>query len=128
MGVIGDYSSWGKVYRTLDADVTIGCYYGDYNSCDNTIPMPLFIWNKFFRSHLRNIGFGIDMVIHSSSYCFVRYPLILPCYFLSRKEDIMSGESEKQFICIEEPEIMNPLGNGVVCKSELFVTLKTSKL
>ena len=27
--------------RTLDADVTIGCYYGDYSSCDNTIPMSL---------------------------------------------------------------------------------------
>ena len=25
--------------RTLDADVTIGCYHGDYSSCDNTIPM-----------------------------------------------------------------------------------------
>ena len=27
--------------RTLDADITIGCYYGDYSSCDNTIPMSL---------------------------------------------------------------------------------------
>ena len=34
--------------RTLDADVTIGCYYGKYSSCDNTIPTFLFIWNKFF--------------------------------------------------------------------------------
>ena len=34
--------------RTLDADVTIGCCYGDYSSCDNTIRMFLFIWNKFF--------------------------------------------------------------------------------
>ena len=34
--------------RTLDADVTIGCYYGDYSSCDNTIPTSLFIWNNFF--------------------------------------------------------------------------------
>ena len=34
--------------RTLDADVTIGYYYGDYSSCDNTIPTSLFIWNKFF--------------------------------------------------------------------------------
>ena len=33
--------------KTLDADVTIGCYYGDYSSCDNTIPMSLFIWKKF---------------------------------------------------------------------------------
>ena len=24
--------------RTLDADVTIGCYWGDYSSCENTIP------------------------------------------------------------------------------------------
>ena len=35
--------------RTLDADVTIGCYCGDYNSCDNTIPTSLYIWNTFFR-------------------------------------------------------------------------------
>ena len=34
--------------RTMDADVTIGCYYGDYSSCDNTIPTSLFIWNKLF--------------------------------------------------------------------------------
>ena len=29
--------------RTLDADITItiGCYYGDYSSCDNTIPRSL---------------------------------------------------------------------------------------
>ena len=32
--------------RTLD--VTVGCYYGDCSSCDNTIPTSLFIWNKFF--------------------------------------------------------------------------------
>ena len=32
--------------RTLDPDVTIGCYYGDYSSCDNSIPTYLFIWNK----------------------------------------------------------------------------------
>ena len=38
--------------RTLDADVTIGCYYCDYSSCDNTIPMSHFIWNNFFSSHL----------------------------------------------------------------------------
>ena len=34
--------------RTLDANVTIGCYYGDYSTCDNTIPTSLFILNKFF--------------------------------------------------------------------------------
>ena len=34
--------------RSLDVDVTIGCYHGDYKSCDNTIPTSLFIWNKFF--------------------------------------------------------------------------------
>ena len=39
-------------YRTLDADVAIGCYYGDYSSCVNTIPMSIFIWNNFFCSHL----------------------------------------------------------------------------
>ena len=38
--------------RTLDADVTTVCYYGDYSSCDNTIPTSLFIWNNFFRSRL----------------------------------------------------------------------------
>ena len=27
--------------RTLDADVTVGFYYDDYRSCDNTIPMSL---------------------------------------------------------------------------------------
>ena len=35
------------VHGTMYADVTIGCYYGDYSSCDNTIPMSLFIWKKF---------------------------------------------------------------------------------
>ena len=30
--------------KTLNADVTIGCYYGDYSSCDNTIPTILFIF------------------------------------------------------------------------------------
>ena len=34
--------------RTLDADVIIGCYQGDYSACDNTIPTSLYIWNKFF--------------------------------------------------------------------------------
>ena len=36
--------------RTLDADVTIGCCYGAYSSCDNTfgILTSLFIWNKKF--------------------------------------------------------------------------------
>ena len=38
--------------RTLDADATIWCYYGDNSSCDNAIPTSAFIWNKFFRSHL----------------------------------------------------------------------------
>ena len=38
--------------RTLDADVTIGCYYGDYSSCENSIPTSLLIWNNCFRSHL----------------------------------------------------------------------------
>ena len=41
--------------RTLDADVTMGCYYGDYSSCHNTIPMSLFIWNKFFLLTLLSI-------------------------------------------------------------------------
>ena len=34
--------------RTLDVDVIIGCYYGDYSSCENTIPTSLCIWNKIF--------------------------------------------------------------------------------
>ena len=34
--------------RSLDADVTIGCYYGDYGSCDNTILKSLFVWKKIF--------------------------------------------------------------------------------
>ena len=34
--------------RTLDADVTIGCYYGDCSSCDNTIPTSLFNLEQFF--------------------------------------------------------------------------------
>ena len=38
--------------RTLNAGVTIGCNYGGYSSCDNTIPTSLFIWNNFFPSHL----------------------------------------------------------------------------
>ena len=41
--------------RTLDADVTIGCYYGDYSSCDNTIPSSLFIWNNFFHTFINVI-------------------------------------------------------------------------
>ena len=35
MGIIGD------------ADVTIGYYCGDYSSCDNTIPMSLFLEQNF---------------------------------------------------------------------------------
>ena len=35
--------------RTLDADVTIGCYYGNYNSCDKNISASHFF---FSRSHL----------------------------------------------------------------------------
>ena len=33
--------------RTLDADVTIGCYYSDYSSCDNTI----FLFGTNFFAH-----------------------------------------------------------------------------
>ena len=33
--------------RALDADVTIGCYYGDYSSCDNTIPTSLYLEQIF---------------------------------------------------------------------------------
>ena len=39
--------------RNLDADVTIGCYYGAYSSCDNTIPIRPFLFGTiFFCSHL----------------------------------------------------------------------------
>ena len=38
--------------RTLNADVTIGCYYDDYSSCDNTIPHPFLFGINFFPSHL----------------------------------------------------------------------------
>ena len=31
--------------RTLDADVTIGCYYGDYSLCDDT---PFYLEQIFF--------------------------------------------------------------------------------
>ena len=41
--------------RTLDADVTIGCCYGDYSSCDNTIPsMSHFNLEQFFFAHTCN--------------------------------------------------------------------------
>ena len=33
--------------RTLDANVTIGCHYGDYSSCDNTIPTSLYLKQIF---------------------------------------------------------------------------------
>ena len=42
---------------TLDADVTIGCYYGDYSSRDNIIPTSLFIWNKKCSLTLSTIGY-----------------------------------------------------------------------
>ena len=43
--------------KTSDADVTIGCYYDGYSSCDNTIPTSLFINLEqfFFRSHLSQL-------------------------------------------------------------------------
>ena len=41
--------------RNLDADVTIGCYYGDYSLCDNSIPTSLFIWIR--RIRIRRIFF-----------------------------------------------------------------------
>ena len=40
--------------RTLDADVTIGCYYGDYSSRDNAIPTSLFIGTNFFHHTCNN--------------------------------------------------------------------------
>ena len=36
---------------SLDADVTIGCYYGEYNSCDNPIPMLFFLFGTIFFLH-----------------------------------------------------------------------------
>ena len=47
--------------RTLEADVSIGCYYGDNSSCGNTNPTSFFIWNKFFSLALvlnKRPGFG----------------------------------------------------------------------
>ena len=48
--------------RTLDADVTIGCYYGDYSLRD-IIPTSLFIWNTFFLPHLFASFFKLVKVI-----------------------------------------------------------------
>ena len=39
--------------RTLDADATIGCYYGDYSSCNNTTPTSLFM-EQIFSLHTCN--------------------------------------------------------------------------
>ena len=33
--------------RSLDADVTIGCYYGGCSSCDNTIPRAFVFGTNF---------------------------------------------------------------------------------
>ena len=52
--------------RTWDADVTIGCYYGDYSSCDNTIPMSFYL-KQFFPSHVFDSFFLIIKV--TASYC-----------------------------------------------------------
>ena len=42
--------------RTLDADVTVGCHYGDYSSCDNTIPtyVPVYLGQFFFHKQFFN--------------------------------------------------------------------------
>ena len=37
---------------TLDADETIGCYCGDYSSCDNIILRPFLFETNVFPSHL----------------------------------------------------------------------------
>ena len=37
-------------YRTLDADVTIGCYCGDYSNVTTTIRKSLFIKKNVFFS------------------------------------------------------------------------------
>ena len=34
--------------KSLDADVTIGCYYGEYSSCHNTIPTSLLYLEQIF--------------------------------------------------------------------------------
>ena len=49
--------------RTLDADVTIGCYYGDYSCCDNTTPTSLYIWKKFFSLTLVCLILKLQVVI-----------------------------------------------------------------
>ena len=43
--------------RTLDADVNIGRHYGDYSSCDNTIPTSLLFGTNFF-THSNNTRWG----------------------------------------------------------------------
>ena len=51
--------------RTSHADVTIGCYYGDYSSCDNPIPTSLYNRNNFVFAHT-----GLPPIIKvTASYC-----------------------------------------------------------
>ena len=53
-------------YRTLDAHVTIGCYYGDYIHMTTPFQRVLFIWNIFFH-HTCLPSFLIIKV--TASYC-----------------------------------------------------------
>ena len=56
--------------RTLDADVTIGCYYSDYSSCHNTIPTSLFVWNKFFSLTLVKFKVQVAIVCYGGGHIF----------------------------------------------------------
>ena len=70
--------------RTLDAEVTIGCYCGDYSSCDNTIPTSLFIWNTCV------CGAGGQAAPVSPQSATTREPLheyLLPLQCLWQQED-----------------------------------------
>ena len=61
--------------RTLDADMTIGCYYGDYSSCDNTIPTSFLFGANFFSLTL----VCLFSFLREKSYCIAafldEYPL-----------------------------------------------------
>ena len=39
----------------MDVDVPIGCNYGDYRLCENTIPKLFYIRSNFFFAHTCNI-------------------------------------------------------------------------
>ena len=54
----------------LDADVTIGCYYGGYSSFNNTIPTSLCLEKKFFAHTC--IAMVQKPACFFDTYCIVR--------------------------------------------------------